>query len=91
MNGDDSLVVRWVDHEMGRRLLTQAEMAALLEVSPQYLSDVMRGRRNVSLDLAIRLQDRLGVSARAILGDQIERLLLARGCKPLPRGEETKP
>jgi HTH-type transcriptional regulator/antitoxin HigA len=52
---------------MYERKLTQKDLAALLEISPTRLSEVMRGKRKVNLDLAKRLFKVLKISPEFIL------------------------
>lgn len=59
------------------RHMTQADTAQRLGISPQYLSDVLRGRRKVSPRLALRIERVLGLDAGAILHGQVTEELKA--------------
>ena len=50
-----------------QRHLKQKELAALLEVPPGRLSQILSGKRRVSMDLAKKLYERLHISPEFIL------------------------
>lgn len=52
--------------------LTQTEFAARLQVSYPRLNEIIRGRRSVSPDTALRLARVLGTSAEFWLGLQLD-------------------
>ena len=56
-----------IELEMFKRHLKQHQLAALLRISPSRLSEVLRGRRKVNLDLAKRLYKELQIPAEFIL------------------------
>lgn len=56
---------------IAKKDITQKQAAELLEISEQYLSDLVRGRRSVSSFVAVRLQRRLGMNAEMLLLQQI--------------------
>lgn len=49
---------------------TQKEIAAAMEISEQYLSDIATGRRSVSAYVAVRLEAVLGIDSHKIMVDQ---------------------
>ena len=50
-----------------RHGMTQASLCAELSISPAHLSQILSGTRTPSLELAFRLQERTGISARSFL------------------------
>lgn len=53
--------------------VNQKEAAALLEISEQYLSDIVNGRRLVSPFVAVRLQHHFRLSAQILMDLQTAR------------------
>ena len=51
--------------------ITQREFAKSVGVSPAYITDIVRGRRGVTPEMALRFEAALGVSARLWLNAQI--------------------
>lgn len=51
---------------------TQKDFADALRCSPQYISDMLKGRRAISTDLALRIAGLLGLSSRALLIAQLD-------------------
>ncbi len=60
-------LVEMIELKMYERKLKQKELAALLEISPTRLSEVMQGKRKVNIDLAKRLYKILKISPEFIL------------------------
>lgn len=60
-------LVEMIELKMYERKLNQKELAALLEISPTRLSEVMQGKRKVNMDLAKRLFRVLKISPEFIL------------------------
>ena len=60
-------LVEMIELKMYERKLNQKELAALLEISPTRLSEVMQGKRKVNMDLAKRLFLVLKISPEFIL------------------------
>ncbi|GAB3841211.1 helix-turn-helix domain-containing protein [Hymenobacter jeollabukensis] len=56
-----------IEIEMFRRRLKQKELAALLEITPSRLNEVLKGKRQINLDLARRLYQKLQIPADFIL------------------------
>lgn len=56
-----------IELEMMKRRLKQNQLAELLHISPSRLSEVLRGRRKINLDLAKRLYKELQIPAEFIL------------------------
>ncbi len=56
-----------LEMEMTRRHLPAPALAALLGVNATRLSEVLRGKRKLNLDLARRLHQRLGIPADVLL------------------------
>ena len=51
--------------------ITQREFAKSIAVSPAYVTDIVRGRRGVTPEMALRFEAALGISARLWLNAQI--------------------
>lgn len=49
--------------EVEERKLVKAEVAKQLGISPSHLSDLFKGKRHISADLALNLENLLGISA----------------------------
>lgn len=49
--------------------MTQEALAHEIEISSNYLSDVERGRRNITINLLFKLAAGLGVSPSDLFGD----------------------
>ncbi|HMQ49134.1 MAG TPA: helix-turn-helix domain-containing protein [Saprospiraceae bacterium] len=47
--------------------LKQKDLAQLLDISPSRLSEILRGKRKINLDLAKRLHEKLDIDAQFIL------------------------
>jgi HTH-type transcriptional regulator/antitoxin HigA len=56
-----------IEYKMYQMQLKQKELALLLGIAPSRLSEVLKGKRKVNMDLAKRLRDRLGIDADFIL------------------------
>lgn len=52
-----------ISDEIEARELKQKELAQEMHISPSMLSDLIHGRRNISADLALKLERALGISA----------------------------
>jgi addiction module HigA family antidote len=51
--------------------ITQRDFAKSIAVSPAYITDIVRGRRGVTSEMALRFEAALGVSARLWLNAQM--------------------
>ena len=51
--------------------ITQRDFAGRIGVSPAYISDIVRGRRGISSDMALRFEAALGMPARFWLNAQV--------------------
>ncbi len=60
-------LIEMIELKMYERKLKQKDLAALLEISPTRLSEVMQGKRKVNLDLAKKLYKTLKISPEFIL------------------------
>lgn len=60
-------LVEMIKLKMFERNLKQKELADLLEISPTRLSEVMQGKRKISLELAKKLYKKLNISPEFIL------------------------
>ena len=60
-------LVEMIELKMFERKMKQKDLAALLQVSTTRLSEVLQGKRKVSLDLAKRLYQSLGIDPHFIL------------------------
>jgi HTH-type transcriptional regulator / antitoxin HigA len=59
--------VEMIELKMYQRKLKQKDLAKLLAIPESRLSEVLKGKRKVNLDLAKRLHDRLQIDATFIL------------------------
>lgn len=53
--------------ELRERRISQKEFANLLEVRPSHLSDIIAGRRRISLNFAQKIERYLGISVRVLM------------------------
>lgn len=60
-------LIEMIKLKMFEKNLKQKELADLLEISPTRLSEVMQGKRKISLDLAKKLYKKLQISPEFIL------------------------
>jgi HTH-type transcriptional regulator/antitoxin HigA len=60
-------IIEMIELTMYERKLKQQELAALLDISPTRLSEVLKGKRKVNMDLAKRLYSVLHISPQFIL------------------------
>lgn len=56
-----------IERKRQQKQLKQKELAALLEVPPGRLSQILSGKRRVTMDLAKKLHERLNISPAFIL------------------------
>lgn len=52
-----------ISDEIESRKLKQKDLAKDMGISPSMLSDLIHGRRNITAELALRLEGALGISA----------------------------
>lgn len=72
-------IAQQIRNEAEAANLTQTQLADKLGISPQYVSDIVRGRRGVSAFVAVRLERVLGIKAAYVLCEQaLEELAKAR-------------
>ncbi len=57
------------------RGLAQGQLGELADVAPQYISQIERGARNMGAETARKLAPLLGVSAKALLDDELEEII----------------
>ena len=65
--GPPQTIAGRIEVEMFRRRLKQKDLAALLEITPSRLNEVLKGKRQINLDLARRLYHKLQIPADFIL------------------------
>lgn len=56
-----------LDQFFSQNSIAQKDVATQLDLAPQYINAICRGRKNVSKPLAMRLQETIGVSAAWLL------------------------
>jgi antitoxin HigA-1 len=61
---------RELAREIERREWTQKDAAEVLGCSAQYINDLVRGRRSISVTMALKLEQALGEDARVWLSRQ---------------------
>lgn len=54
----------YIRDELKTRRWTQRHLAAILDISPQYLNQIIKGQRDISLTMAVALGAAFGTSAR---------------------------
>lgn len=58
--------------ELVARAIPQKEFADLLEMRPSHLNEVIKGKRNISALLALKLEQQLGISAAFWMRMQVD-------------------
>lgn len=58
--------------ELASRAISQKEFADLLEMRPSHLNEVIKGKRNISALLALKLEQQLGISAAFWMRMQVD-------------------
>ena len=66
-----NLATARVRHAVKKSRCTQKEVAQALQISEQYLSDILSGKRTISVHVALRLESVLGLDATKLLHDQV--------------------
>lgn len=56
--------------EMEAREMTQKELAKALEIQPSYLNEIIKGKRNINAEIAVKLEKVWGIKAYMWLGLQ---------------------
>jgi len=69
----------FIAEELKARDMKQKDLAEAIEMSPQYVNDVIRGKRDVGVDLAIKLSRLWGMSAKFWLNLQMGYDLAKKG------------
>ncbi len=49
--------------EMEAREMTQKELAQALEIQPSYLNEIIKGKRNINAEIALKLEKAWGIRA----------------------------
>ncbi len=83
MNPNDLLL-----HEMKSRHMSQRRLAEHLAISPAYLSDLLRGTRGISMQIALKLELVFDYSAEYWMDLQTKFTLAQMRTKQLDRGSE---
>lgn len=74
-NPDKSVYVKFGNLVKDKRIqlgLTQKELAKLVGISTSYFTYIEWGERNIPLDLAVKLCDKLGISIDSFIQSQIQ-------------------
>ena len=58
--------------ELEAREMTQVALAEAMGRSPRLVNEIVRGRRSITADTALALEDALGISASVWLGQQMQ-------------------
>ena len=61
-----------ISDEIEARELKQKDLAEDLDISPSMLSDIIHGRRNITAELALKLESSLDISAMFWMNFQIK-------------------
>jgi HTH-type transcriptional regulator/antitoxin HigA len=60
-------LIGMIEYKMYEKKLSQKELAALLEISPSRLSEILQSKRKINLELAKKLYKVLQLDAKFIL------------------------
>lgn len=66
-SGNPQTIPEMLERKMFERKMNQNQLAELLDVPAQRISEVMKGKKRLTFDLAKKVHRRLGVSAEFIL------------------------
>lgn len=62
----------FLGEEIGERGMTQRALAASIERSAQVVNEIVRGKKSITADTALALEQALGISARTWLNLQVD-------------------
>ena len=58
--------------ELQERGITQKEFAKMLGIQASHLSEVLKGKRNLTTDLAMKIEEAIGLPAKILLAAQTQ-------------------
>ena len=78
-----------VKPELVERGITQKDFAKMLGIQPSYLSEVLNGKRALSTDLAVKIEEAIGLPAKLLLSAQAQYDLESAQALPDDKQHET--
>ena len=78
-----------VKPELVERGITQKEFAKMLGIQASHLSEVLNGKRSLSAELAVKIQNAIGIPAEILLSAQAQYELESVVAKPNNKRHET--
>jgi addiction module HigA family antidote len=61
-----------LEMELAARGLTKSSFAMSIKMYPSHMSDILKGKRNISEEIALRIENALGISAEFWMRLQVE-------------------
>ena len=78
-----------VKPELQERGISQKDFAKMLDIQASHLSEVLNGKRSLSAELAVKIQNAIGIPAEILLSAQAQYELEAVVAKPNNKRHET--
>jgi addiction module HigA family antidote len=74
--------------ELEERGITQKEFARMLGMQASHMSEVLRGKRTLSAELALKMEKAIGIPAKTLLNAQTQYELETAGANAVPKDNE---
>ena len=74
--------------ELEERGITQKEFARMLGMQASHLSEVLRGKRTLSAELALKMEKAIGIPAKTLLNAQTQYELETAGADAVAKDDE---
>ena len=74
--------------ELEKRGITQKEFARMLGMQASHLSEVLRGKRTLSAELALKMEKAIGIPAKTLLNAQTQYELETAGANAVVKDNE---
>ena len=74
--------------ELEERGITQKEFARMLGMQASHLSEVLRGKRALSAELALKMEKAIGIPAKTLLNAQTQYELESAGADAVAKDDE---
>ncbi len=78
-----------VKPELQERGISQKDFAKILDIQASHLSEVLNGKRSLSAELAVKIQNAIGIPAEILLSAQAQYELESVVAKPNNKRHET--
>ncbi len=78
-----------VKPELQERGISQKDFAKMLDIQASHLSEVLNGKRSLSAELAVKIQNAIGIPAEILLSAQAQYELESVVAKPNNKRHET--